>query len=85
MKNWMLITVAEREVEQPEFFNTHEEAFDIMCERISEIAGITKEEAVESYLSGKQIDSWTCIGENYAWSDSVGCYDWKIINIEGRC
>lgn len=81
---YMLISCCEREIGVPEFFVTHEEAFDAMCRYVSDTVGASVASVKETYLNGEEYDEETCVLENSAWTQSFhNNYDWKIFNLEG--
>ena len=68
---YMLIEVMEREISEPEYFDTHDAAHDEMCRRVAEVYDISPDEVKESYL------------EDIAWAERYGKnFDWKIFAIE---
>lgn len=69
---YMLICVAERDIEEPEFFDTLEEAHTAMCEQLADVYGVPVEDIKESYLSGEEYDGQTCVNENSAWVSVTG-------------
>ena len=86
MKNWMLISCFERDIDRPLFFNTKDEAFKAMVEDFANTTCMTVEEAMEVYNSGEHVycevtdnEAWC----NEAWCNNRGNYDWKIFNIGG--
>lgn len=64
---YMLIEVMEREISEPEYFDTHDAAHDEMCRRVAEV--YDNENAV--------------VLEDIAWAERYGKnFDWKIFAIE---
>lgn len=51
---YMLIEVMEREISEPEYFDTHDAAHDEMCRRVAEVYDISPDEVKESYLEGRR-------------------------------
>lgn len=79
---YMLICVAERDIEEPEFFDTLEEAHTAMYEQLADVYGVPVEDIKESYLSGEEYDSQTCVNESSAWGERHGNnFDWKIFEV----
>ena len=80
-KNYILVECIEREINLPEFFETKEQAYNDMAQRMSEILGMRIDE-IESYddydIGISKVDSYT---HGYI-SDYHGLnYDWKIFKI----
>lgn len=68
---YMLICVAERDIEEPEFFDTLEEAHTAMCEQLADVYGVPVEDIKESYVN-----------ESSAWGERHGNnFDWKIFEV----
>ena len=70
VKKFMLIEVIERNVSEPEFFDTHQKAYDEMKHRFEEACDASDE---DSYIA-----------EDYAYGENAShdnC-DWQIFNIE---
>ena len=79
---YLLVEVMERDISAPIFFDTHEEAHSEMCQCVADVLGVSKEEIVESYLSGDDYDDQTCVLENTAWTERHGNnFDWKIFKL----
>lgn len=53
---YMLIEVMEREISEPEYFDTHDAAHDEMCRRVAEVYDISPDEVKESYLEGEDLN-----------------------------
>ena len=70
---YMLIEVMEREISEPEYFDTHDAAHDEMCRRVAEVYDISPDEVKESYLEGEDLNENAVVLENF---------DWKIFAIE---
>ena len=51
----MLIEVMEREISEPEYFDTHDAAHDEMCRRVAEVYDISPDEVIESILVGEDL------------------------------
>lgn len=80
---YMLICVVERDIEEPEFFNTMEDAHAEMCRQLADVYDIPIEDINESYLSGEEYDAYTCVNEDSAWGERHGNnFDWKIFKVE---
>ena len=56
---YMMIEVMEREISEPEYFDTHDAAHDEMCRRVAEVYDISPDEVKESYLEGEDPVSYT--------------------------
>lgn len=82
MKNWMLVCCVERDIEEPRFYETYEEAYEQMRSEFAEFMGWNLDE-VDDLMA----DSGSNVGlaSMGAWGERFGnnC-DWKIFNIEGR-
>lgn len=85
MKNWMLVCCYERDIEEPQFFETYEEAYEQMRMEFLAMLGWKEEELEEMLIeSGDECG----LVKMAAWAERYGnnC-DWKIFNlteIEGR-
>lgn len=76
---YLLVEVIERDISTPEFFETHDDAHDRMCEYVAEVVDASKEDIKESYLEGVDFNDTTCVIENAAWTERHGNnFDWKI-------
>ena len=73
---YMLIEVMEREISEPEYFDTHDAAHDEMCRRVAEVYDISPDEVKESYLEGEDLN------ENAVVLEYGKNFDWKIFAIE---
>lgn len=79
---YILISVREREIKEPRYFDTKEVAHEMMCRDVARVLGVSVEEIVESYLSGVEYNDVTCITESTAWTEKYGVnYDWRICRI----
>ena len=77
-KNYVLVECIEREINLPEFFETEEQAYNVMAQRMAEILGIQVDE-IETY------DEYDIgISKSCAWITDYHHlnYDWKIFRIE---
>ena len=77
-KNYILVECIEREINLPEFFETEEQAYNVMAQRIAEILGIQVDE-IETY------DEYDIgISKSCAWISDYHHlnYDWKIFKVE---
>ena len=78
-KKYCLITVFERDIEDPKFFDTKEEAFESMRDDVMETLGLTREEFDEVYHDMSE----DCITDIYAYgTNSEGDADWRIVEVE---
>ena len=77
-KNYILIECIDREINLPEFFETEEQAYNAMAQRMADILKIQVED-IETYD-----DYDICISKSCAWiTDYLHLnYDWKIFRIE---
>ena len=81
MNRYMLICVCEREIEEPKFFDTYEEAHNAMCKDFADVMGLTYEEVMETYHECEEID-YACINPENAWCERHhNNYDWKIFYV----
>ena len=80
-KNYILIECIEREINLPEFFETEEQAYNVMAQRIAEILGIQVDE-IETYdeydIGISKSCAWITVNNDYHHLN----YDWKIFRIE---
>lgn len=80
---YMLIEVMEREISEPEYFDTHDAAHDEMCRRVAEVYDISPDEVKESYLEGEDLNENAVVLEDIAWAERYGKnFDWKIFATE---
>lgn len=77
-KNYILIECIDREINLPEFFETEEQAYNAMAQRMADILKIQVED-IETYD-----DYDICISKSCAWITDYHHlnYDWKIFRIE---
>ena len=77
-KNYVLVECIEREINLPEFFETEEQAYNVMAQRMADILKIQVED-IETYD-----DYDICISKSCAWITDYHHlnYDWKIFRIE---
>ena len=77
-KNYILIECIDREINTPELFETEEQAYNVMAQRIADILGIQVDgiEIYDDYDIG--------ISKSCAWISDYHHlnYDWKIFKIE---
>lgn len=66
---YMLIEVMEREISEPEYFDTHDAAHDEMCRRVAEVYDISPDEVKESYLEGEDLNENAVVLEDIAWAE----------------
>ena len=77
-KNYVLVECIEREINLPEFFETEEQAYNVMAQRMADILGIQVDE-IETY------DDYDIgISKSCAWITDYHHlnYDWKIFKVE---
>ena len=77
-KNYILVECIDREINLPEFFETEEQAYNAMAQRMADILKIQVED-IETYD-----DYDICISKSCAWITDYHHlnYDWKIFRIE---
>ena len=77
-KNYILIECIDREINTPELFETEEQAYNVMAQRIADILGIQVDE-IETYD-----DCDIGISKSCTWISDYHHlnYDWKIFKIE---
>lgn len=77
-KNYILVECIEREINSPEFFETGEQAYNVMAQRMADILKIQVKD-IETY------DDYDIgISKSCAWISDYHHlnYDWKIFRIE---
>lgn len=77
-KNYILVECIDREINTPELFETEEQAYNVMAQRMADILGIQVDE-IETY------DEYDIgISKSCAWITDYHHlnYDWKIFKIE---
>ena len=77
-KNYILVECIDREINTPELFETEEQAYNVMTQRMADILGIQVDE-IETY------DDYDIgISKSCAWITDYHHlnYDWKIFKIE---
>lgn len=81
-KTIMLIQCVERDMNEPQFFETHEQAHDVMCSQLADVMGIDVEEVKTAYEENEDYEDGVGVTTNMAWAERFGnCYDWKIFNL----
>ena len=77
-KNYILVECIDREINLPEFFETEEQAYNAMAQRMADILK-SQVEDIETYD-----DYDICISKSCAWISDYHHlnYDWKIFRIE---
>ena len=77
-KNYILVECIEREINLPEFFETEEQAYNVMAQRMADILKIQVED-IETYD-----DYDICISKSCAWISDYHHlnYDWKIFKVD---
>lgn len=79
---FVLVEVIERDISTPEFFNTKEEAYTCMADRIAEVLGENGEEVKEKILNNELMEDCYFNNDMAYISDYHGNnYDWKIFEI----
>ena len=77
-KNYILVECIDREINTPELFETEEQAYNVMAQRMADILGIQVDE-IETY------DEYDIgISKSCAWITDYHHlnYDWKIFKVE---
>ena len=77
-KNYILVECIDREINTPELFETEEQAYNVMAQRMADILGIQVDE-IETY------DDYDIgISKSCAWITDYHHlnYDWKIFKVE---
>ena len=77
-KNYILVECIDREINTPELFETEEQAYNVMAQRMADVLGIQVDE-IEIY------DEYDIgISKSCAWINDYHHlnYDWKIFKIE---
>ena len=79
-KNYILVECIEREINLPEFFETEEQAYNAMAQRMADILKIQVED-IETYD-----DYDICISKSCAWITDYHHlnYDWKIFRVNDK-
>ena len=79
-KNYILVECIEREINLPEFFETEEQAYNAMTQRMVDILKIQVED-IETYD-----DYDICISKSCAWITDYHHlnYDWKIFRVNDK-
>ena len=77
-KNYILVECIDREINTPEFFETEEQAYNVMAQRMADILKIQMKdiETCDDYDIG--------ISKSCAWINEYHGlnYDWKIFKVE---
>ena len=79
-KNYILVECIDREINTPEFFETEEQAYNDMAQRMADILGIQVDE-IETY------DEYDIgISKSCAWISDYHHlnYDWKIFKVDDK-
>ena len=79
-KNYILVECIDREINLPEFFETEEQAYNAMAQRMADILKIQVED-IETYD-----DYDICISKSCAWITDYHHlnYDWKIFRVDDK-
>ena len=79
-KNYILVECIDREINTPELFETEEQAYNVMAQRMADILGIQVDE-IETY------DDYDIgISKSCAWITDYHHlnYDWKIFRVNDK-
>lgn len=80
---FVLIEVQERNICEPAFFDTQQEAFDEMCSRFAKTMGVTVEAAILEYYIPDNEAEESCILSTQAWTERYGKnFDWEIFELD---
>jgi hypothetical protein len=85
MKKWCLISICERDIENPRFFDTKEEAQEAMCADLASIIKLTVEEVKKIMTTEHCVWDYAEVYEDYAWTDRNMNYDWRIFDVSNFC
>ena len=79
-KNYILVECIDREINLPEFFESEEQAYNVMAQRMADILKIQVED-IETYD-----DYDICISKSCAWISDYHHlnYDWKIFRVNDK-
>ena len=81
----MLIIVTDREMDEPQFYETKEEAQMAMWTDFAECMGISVDETKEWYVNDK-CEADAQVGNDFAWANiHHSNYDWTIIDLGKHC
>ena len=81
-KNYILVECIDREINTPELFETEEQAYNVMAQRMADILGIQVDE-IETYDDYDIGISKSCAWITVWITDYHHLnYDWKIFKIE---
>lgn len=77
-KNYILVECIDREINTPEFFETEEQAYNTMAQRVADVLRIQVED-IETY-DGDEVG----ISKSCAWITDYHHldYDWKIFKLD---
>lgn len=79
---YLLVEVIERDISTPEFFDTHKDAYDKMCEYVAEVLYIHVDYLKYNLNNFGEFDDMTCVRKNEAWTERNGInFDWKIFEV----
>ena len=82
IKRFMLMYCCERDMENPMFFDTQEQAYEFMCGELAEVKGMTIEE-IMNLRYDDDYEGDIGITETTAWTERFGNnHDWKIFDLE---
>jgi hypothetical protein len=79
---YLLVEVIERDISTPEFFDTHKEAYDRMCEYVAQVLGVSVEYIKDNLNEFGDFDWATNVNKNSAYTQRHGNnFDWKIFEV----
>ena len=82
MKRFMLISVGDREIDPPRFFETAEEAQSVMYKEFADCMEIEVTEAIEKYMDNEDWEDDAQITDDCAAAYAHHtCVDWQIFDL----
>lgn len=79
---YLLVEVIERDISTPEFFDTHKEAYDRMCEYVAQVLDVSVEHLKDNLNECGDFNWETNVNKNYAYTQRYGTnFDWKIFEV----
>lgn len=79
---YLLVEVIERDIGTPEFFDTHKEAHDRMCEYVAQVLGVSVEYLKDNLNEFGDFDWSTNVNKSSAYAQRHGNnFDWKIFEV----
>ena len=76
---YLLVEVIDRDINTPEFFDTHKEAYDRMCEYVAQVWEVSVEHLKDNLNEFGDFGWETNVNKNCAYTERHGInFDWKI-------